>query len=462
MARTRRYRALVLAGVVVVGLLAGACSSLTEDVGPSTTSTTTTTAPAGPPDPGPGPTTLEGVSVRLRTIVAALEDDDERTRSDGTEVPELDQPVALAPRPGRNQLWVAERPGRLRIVAHETRWDSVDDVTEQGGYTLLPGPALDISDETDTEGERGLLGLAFSSDGRTLYLHHTVPGGDVTVAAYTVEDDRAFTGGTGGDPPPASSVVRVDEASRVELLRVPHGEFSNHNGGQLAIGPDGYLYVAIGDGGGSGDPGGNGQDTETLLGTILRIDPAAPDGFVPFSIPPDNPFVGGGGRPEIYLHGARNPWRFSFDQLTGDLWVADVGQNEIEEINWLPALFGAGRGANLGWSWFEGDERFRTEGTPPEDVIPPFLTYDHTDGRCSVTGGYVYRGPDAPGLDGAYVYGDYCTGEIRGLLSRRGILLDDRPLGISVEANTLVSFGQGEDGELFVVTSDGGLAEVVA
>jgi hypothetical protein len=452
----------VTAGVAAVALLGAACSSgdTSGAADTTTTSTTTTTVPA-PPDPGPGPTSLEGVGARLDTIVAPVEPDAPTRLFDGSLVPKLDQPVALAVRPGRNQLWVAERPGRLRVVSHDTSWDNTADVTEHEGYTLLPGDVLDISDLTDIEGERGLLGIAFSTDGRTVYLHHTLRNGDVVVAAYTVEDQRPYSGGTGGEPPPVETVVKVDPRSRVELLRVPHGEFSNHNGGQLVLGPDGYLYVGIGDGGGAGDPNDNAQDTSSLLGTILRIDPAAPTPDRPYTVPADNPFVFAGGAPEIYLYGVRNPWRFSFDREQGDLWIGDVGQGQVEEIDWLPKAFGAGVGANLGWKWYEGDVRFRTDGTPPEGVIDPLHTYDHQDGRCSITGGYVYRGPDAPALEGVYVYGDLCTGEIRGLLSRAGIVLDDRPLGISVDPETLVSFGEGEDGELFVITIDGGLHRVV-
>ena len=463
-ARPRRHPvALVLTILAAVAALVGACSSGADGAAPSTTTTSSTTTTTAPPDPGPGPTSLEGVTARLETVVAAGGDETPRFGIDGIEIPRLDQPVALAVRPERNQVWVAERPGRLRVLTRETSWNDRTDVTERGGYTLLPGSVLDISGMTDTEGERGLLGIAFASDGRTVYLHHTLRSGDVVVAAYTVEDERPYTGGTGGQPPPVSSVVTIDEGSRVELLRVPHEQFANHNGGQLATGPDGYLYVGIGDGGGAGDPDGRGQDPNDLLGTIVRIDPAAPGPDRPYSVPPDNPFVGSDyGAPEVYLYGVRNPWRFSFDRGTGDLWVADVGQDAVEEIDWLPALFGAGNGANLGWSWYEGDQRFRTDGTPPEGVIGPLHTYDHTEGRCSITGGYVYRGPDAPALDGVYVYGDLCTGEIRGLLSRAGLVLDDRDLGIGVEPGSLVSFGEGEDGELFVLTLDGALSRVVA
>ncbi len=307
-------------------------------------------------DPGPGPTTLQGVSVSLDPIVRPL-DHDHRRPHDRLSPTGLDSPIAMASRVGRNQLWIAERDGRVRILSIDTTWDRATGKTKHTGYTLLPGAALDISSLTTTDGERGLLGIAFSTDGRTLYVDHTATNGDIQVASYAVEDQRAFSGGDGVKPPQASTVVKVDPASRQTLLTIPHQQASNHNGGQLVLGPDGYLYVGVGDGGGAGDTAGNAQNTDTLLGKILRIDPAGAALGSPYAIPADNPFVAGGGRPEIFLYGVRNPWRFSFDSVTGDLWVADVGQGAVEEINWLPASAGAGRGANLGWNWFEGDTR---------------------------------------------------------------------------------------------------------
>jgi glucose/arabinose dehydrogenase len=471
--RHRRATARSVAAIVALTLAAAACSSAGDGAASSSTSTSTSTTSTTVLDPGPGPTTLEGVSISLEPI--ALPDALARSATPTTSIDPttgavtaggpksgLGSPTALASRVGRNQLWIAERSGVVRIVSIDTTFDKTTGRTKHTGYTVLPGNALDISSLTTTDGERGLLGLAFSTDGRTLYVDHTLANGDIVVAGYTVVDKSTFSGGPGVRTPNASELVTIDPASRVVLLTIPHSENSNHNGGQLALGPDGYLYVGVGDGGGSGDVPGNAQNTDVLLGKILRIDPAAGSVGAAYGIPVDNPFAAGGGKPEIFLTGVRNPWRFSFDKANGDLWVGDVGQNAVEEIDRLPAASGGGRGANLGWNWFEGTTRFRTDGTPPAGTVEPVKTYTHDGGRCSIIGGYVYRGTDVPKLaaaDGTYLYGDYCTGEIRGLLTRKGIALDDRQLG-SVPANTLVSFGQDDQGELYVLSSNGTLYRV--
>jgi glucose/arabinose dehydrogenase len=302
---------------------------------------------------------------------------------------------------------------------------------------LQSQPALDISDMTRAQGEQGLLGIAFSPDGSRMYIDYTDLDGDTHVVEY-----RMSGGG-------------VDESSRRELLFVEQ-PFANHNGGQLAFGPDGFLYIALGDGGGQGDPQGRAQNTSDLLGKILRIDPSQPSGGRPYGIPAGNPFATGGGAPEIWIYGMRNPWRFSFDQATDDLWVADVGQNETEEIDLLPAApEGAGRGANLGWNLREGDHEFRG-GDEPEGLVDPIFTYPNgVDGTCSITGGYVYRGRAIPQLTGAYIFGDYCAAEIHGLLARDGQVVDERSLGVSVATRSLSSFGQDLDGEVYVLSTDG-------
>ena len=211
----------------------------------------------------------------------------------------------------------------------------------------------------------------------------------------------------------------------------------------------------MGDGGGQGDPDQRGQNTNDLLGKILRIDPTQPSGDRAYGIPAGNPFATGGGAPEVWTYGLRNPWRFSFDQTTEDLWVADVGQNEIEEIDWLPAADdGAGRGANLGWSLKEGEEPFR-DGDADVDLVDPVFEYSHDGGNCSVTGGYVYRGRAIPGLVGAYLFGDYCAADIRGLLLQDGAVIDQRELGVSVASRSLSSFGQDLQGEVYVLSTDG-------
>jgi glucose/arabinose dehydrogenase len=419
-------------GLAATAGLLGAC---TNDPDPSPTpavevdppgSPSTTTAPA---DPGPGPTEIT-TTVTLEPVAS-----------------DLDAPTAMAPRPGHPEQWITEQDGTVRRLVRVAPTDPVSGQPGPVRIELDPEPVLDLGELTEDRGERGLLGIAFGSDGRHLYLHHTTREGDVVVAEYRVDD------GADGEP-------RIDPATRTVLLTIPHREFPNHNGGQLVLGPDGYLYVGVGDGGGAGDPLGNGQDPGTLLGAILRIDPDGAGADQAYAVPSTNPFVDGGGAPEVYLYGARNPWRFSFDRATGDLWVADVGQNQIEEINWLPEAEGAGNGANLGWDWFEGDRQFR-EGTPPDGLVPPLFTYGHNDGNCSVTGGYVYRGEAIPSLDGVYVYGDYCRGQVRGLLARGGVVLDEASLGADVPGRSLVSFGQGSDGELYVLSGTGEVLRLV-
>jgi glucose/arabinose dehydrogenase len=428
---------------LTLAVVAGAC---TGDEGDATGTTTTSTPPTTAPttttvDPGPSP--LEGVAVRLEGVIPFG----------------LDYPTAMVSRPGRNQLWITERPGRVRVATvNSTR--SFNGETKQTGVTLLPGAVLDLSSTTSTDGERGLLGIAFSTDGRTLFVDHTESDGDISVAAYRVDDVRPFAGP--GTPPPVASVVKVDPASRLELLNIEHKEDPSNNGGQLVLGPDGYLYIGVGDGGASGDPDGNAQDKDSLLGKILRIDPAGGGIGQVYAIPPDNPFATEGGRPEIHLLGVRNPWRFSFDRDTGALWVADEGQDAIDEIDRLTVEDAAGRGANLGWNWFQGDRAFRTDGTPPKRLVEPIHSYEHSDGRCAIVGGFVYRGAELKSdLEGIYVYGDQCTGEIRGLWSRGGVTLDDRVIGSGPGPDRLVSFAQDDQGELYTVSANGAISRIV-
>ncbi|OGR28733.1 MAG: hypothetical protein A2139_05380 [Desulfobacca sp. RBG_16_60_12] len=283
----------------------------------------------------------------------------------------------------------------------------------------------DISDRlTRARGsEEGLLGLAFSpdfaADGR-VYLYYTRGSPQPSVLSRF----RVVNG-------------RLDEASERVLLEIPQ-PFSNHNGGQLAFGPDDYLYLALGDGGSGGDPQGNGQDLGTLLGSILRLDVSGDSA----SAPPDNPFVGRpGARPEIYASGLRNPWRFSFDQATGQMWAADVGQNRWEEVDLIVA------GGNYGWNIMEGLECFQTTTCDRSGLQLPRTVYGR-EGGCSITGGYVYRGPSMPELNGWYVYGDFCSGKIWALKTADRsdpVLLTDTGLSIS-------TFGELPDGELLVIT----------
>jgi glucose/arabinose dehydrogenase len=300
---------------------------------------------------------------------------------------------------------------------------------------------LDLTDRVLVGRERGLLGLAFSPTGSRLYVHYSGrPAGHTVVDEYTMVDDVA-------DPHSRRPVFTYRQPQR------------NHNGGQLSFGPDGRLYLALGDGGGYGDqgaghaPGGNGQSLATLLGKILRLDVGGVGG-APYSVPPDNPFVNRPGRDEIWVYGLRNPWRFSFDRVTGDLWIADVGQNHVEEIDRLAP--GTAAGANLGWNVFEGNRRFR-DGAVPNHVRPVY-ELDHAGGNCSITGGYVYRGSRIPKLVGWYVFTDYCNGRLRAIhVESTGRV---RAIDLGASAERVSSFGEGNNGELYVLSQSQGIFRI--
>jgi glucose/arabinose dehydrogenase len=368
--------------------------------------------------------------VILAAIVASCSSDASRTPSEPhladarirlVPVAELEQPVAMAVRPGDRALYVAEKVGR--IVALSAGSD--------------PRVVLDLTHRVSLGGEQGLLGLAFAPSGRFLYVDFTDTSGDTHVSEFAFDDEGA------------------DLASERQVLLVEQ-PFSNHNGGALAFGPDGHLYVALGDGGSGGDPMGNAQSLSTLLGKLLRISPRPSKGE-PYSIPPDNPFAGqADARPEIWDYGLRNPWRFSFDTATGDLWIGDVGQSAWEEIDLEPA--GSPGGSNFGWDRLEGTHPF--EGTPAPGSIPPIYEYAHGDGSCAVTGGYVYRGERIPDLAGAYVFGDYCRGVLEAFVPLDGRATQARALGPRVDA--LASFGQDARGELYVLSLAGTVFQIVS
>jgi len=334
--------------------------------------------------------------------------------------------TALATRPDDPTLYVATQDGKVFAVRA---------VGE-------PITVLDLTRQVRAGGEQGLLGIVFSPDGTKLYAHYSgAAAGETVLDEYTVVNGRP------------------DPSTRRLVLTLPQPQV-NHNGGQLAFGPDGYLYLGLGDGGGAGDrgsghaPGGNGQSLNTLLGKIVRIDPR-PSGARAYTVPNDNPFVGEDARPEIYVYGLRNPWRFSFDRTTGDLWVGDVGQNEYEEVTRLPA--GAIAGANLGWNLFEGTHSYR-EG-PDAEVVMPVVELDHGDGNCSVTGGYVYRGEKIPRLRGWYLFTDYCNGTLRAArINARGKV---QQRDLDVDAANVSSFGQDNAGELYVLSQRDGVFRVV-
>ncbi|MFI8484152.1 PQQ-dependent sugar dehydrogenase [Streptomyces rubrogriseus] len=334
-----------------------------------------------------------------------------------TEVARAQNPTAGAAGP-QDTVWIAERAGTVRVL----------------GDDGLGEPVLDISDETTTDGERGLLGLAFDEQFAHLYVSYTDLEGTSTVDEFTVQDGA------------------VRENTRRTVLTQEQPE-SNHNGGAIAFGPDGHLYIALGDGGGGGDPQGNGQKLDTLLGKLLRIDPQGGD---PYAIPEDNPFAGDpDARGEIWSYGLRNPWRFSFDAASGDLLIGDVGQSDWEEIDWAPASSPGGE--NYGWSQMEGTHPFRG-GTEPANHVPPIHEYDRTGLGCSVTGGYVYRGGAIPGLAGQYVYSDYCDGTLRSLEIEDGRVTGEHDLGVN--GGEVVSFAQDGDGELYVLAIGGTVSRV--
>ncbi|HLE43849.1 MAG TPA: PQQ-dependent sugar dehydrogenase, partial [Methylomirabilota bacterium] len=323
----------------------------------------------------------------------------------------LDRPTAIAHAGnGSGRLFVALQAGRIVVF---------------DGTRVLPTPFLDITPRVGSGGERGLLGLAFHPNyivNGFFYIHYTNLAGHIVIARYRVSSNPNLAN-------PGSALV---------LLTIPHPGFSNHNGGQLQFGPDGYLYVGVGDGGGGGDPGNNAQNLGTLLGKLLRLDVNGPAPYVA----PGNPFGN-----QIWAFGLRNPWRFSFDRLTGDLFIADVGQGSREEVNFQPAR--SPGGVNYGWRRMEGSQCFNPASNCNDGTLTlPILEYDHSGGNCSITGGYRYRGARVPELSGAYVFGDFCSGRVwratpNGDGSWTTTQLLDTPHLIS-------TFGEDQAGELYL------------
>ena len=334
-------------------------------------------------------------------------------------------PTAMAARNGDDNLYVAEQAGRVRRLRHNG-----------STFELDQAPVFDLTADVKAGGEQGLLGLVFAADGQHLYVAFTNRDANQQVDELTLDGERV--------------------TGRRALLVVP--DFApNHNGGDLVLGPDGFLYYTMGDGGGEGDPHHTGQDPRDLLGDILRIDPTKPANGKPYGIPPGNPFADGRtGAPEVLHYGLRNPWRMSFDRQTNDLWIADVGQDRFEEIDFLPA--GAPAGQNFGWSALEGSHPFKG-GRAPNGAIAPIYEYDHSQGRCSVTGGYVYRGHAIPALEGQYLFGDNCDGEIHGLTRNANGSVNVGDLHLHVGG--LSSFGEDNDGELYALgVVDGSVSRI--
>lgn len=357
-----------------------------------------------------------------------------------TTVPSSPASVSALPDPA-SAVWAMVAGGFRRPVDIQSAGDGRLFVVEQHGVIRMvegsqvrPEPFLDITDRVGiSANEQGLLGLAFhpeyAANGR-FFVNYTDSRGDTVIARYQVSQDPA----------------RADPGSEAVLLRIDQ-PFANHNGGGLAFGPDGTLYIGTGDGGSAGDPQGNGQRVDTLLGKILRIDV---DGGEPYAIPADNPFAAGGGRGEIWAYGLRNPWRFSFDRLTGDLYIGDVGQNTWEEIDFQAA--DQRGGLNFGWNVREGLHEYG--GGEAVGLTDPIAEYSHNLG-CSVTGGVVVRTPSLPEWQGVYLYADYCTGTIWGLIRDAAGAWQSAVLFES--GMTISTFGQDPNGDVYVADHDGAI-----
>ncbi len=329
---------------------------------------------------------------------------------------------------GSGRIFVMSQLGKIVVFQPE------------GTTAVNPVVFLDLSDRVVVRSEQGMIGLAFDpdfSENGHIYVHYSVdPPRRGVISRFAVDAD---------DP------SRVDLTSELILFEIPQ-PFINHNGGTLAFGPDGFLYIGLGDGGGGGDPFDNAQDPTTLLGSVLRVDVRNSSADRPFEIPPDNPFASGEhGRPEVWAFGLRNPWRFSFDRATGDLWLADVGQNAWEEVNVVT------KGGNYGWGVMEAKRCYPLNdlSCDQDGLTGPIVDYTHADG-CSVIGGYVYRGDRLPKLDGTYLYGDFCSGKLLGVrYDETGVtdhvLLAETGLQLS-------SFGEDESGEVYLLDyRDGGI-----
>ncbi len=338
---------------------------------------------------------------------------------------------------GSGRLFIVEQGGTIRILK---------------GATLETTPFLDISSKVAQGDEQGLLGLAFHPNfatNRKFYVYFTNIYGNIAINEY-----RASV----GDPDVADlSVGR-------RIMTIDHPPATNHNGGMLAFDKHGYLFIGIGDGGGAGNPGNSAQNKGTLLGKILRINVNGTSGSRQYKNPVSNPFVGKAGRNEVWSYGMRNPWRFSFDRLLGDIWIADVGQYNYEEVNRKLATSKAapnGRGSNYGWRVMEGSHCFLpASGCSRKAKVLPITEYTHASGRCAVTGGYVYRGSLSPSLAGRYIFGDFCSGTIW-TVSRGAPVGTTRTL--LLQTGLLISsFGEDEDGEVYVVDLNGGVYRIAS
>jgi len=343
----------------------------------------------------------------------------------------LDTPTFLTAPPGDSRLFIVERPGRIRVM--------------QNG-SLLATPFLDISSLTTVTGERGLLSMAFhplyASNGY-FFLYYTNLAGDIVIERRQVSAGNANV---------------ADPLSALTILTIPHPTFSNHTGGLLSFGPDGYLYAGTGDGGSGGDPSGNAQNTNVLLGKLLRLDVNAGTVAQPYVIPPGNPFATAGGRPEIWAYGLRNPWRYAFDVPAQMLYIADVGQSSREEVDVRPA---GQAGNNYGWNIMEGAQCYNSASCNQAGLVLPVIDYGHDSaGGCSITGGYVYRGAALPELAGQYLYSDYCSGWLKSFSYSNGAASAVTDWGIANVGN-IISFGQDAQNELYMLSGTGKVYRIV-
>ncbi len=422
-----RFSFITTGWILVLSLVIAGCSPRAAfPTSPTASPTQPLPTPTASPSPAPQPTqavispastSVSAAPPNLQTVRIALEE----------VVLGLEMPVGLAHAgDGSRRLFVLEKRGRVRILADGK---------------LLAAPFLDLTDRVGSSAyEQGLLGIAFHPDyaqNGYVFVNYTNLNGDTVVARFSVTDDPNVA-----DPTSEVRVLWIDQPA------------SNHNGGHLVFGPDGYLYVGMGDGGGAGDRYGNGQNGQTLLAKILRLDVDE----LPYTIPSDNPFVGDPNMvDEAWAYGLRNPWRFSFDRETGDLYIADVGQNLFEEVNFQPA--GSGGGQNYGWPIMEGLYCYAAEECDPRGLTLPVAQYDHDEG-CSITGGYVYRGQDFPSLRGIYFFGDFCSGIIWGMMrDEQGRWQVTRLLDSDLMIST---FGEDEAGELYVADINGGVYRIIA
>jgi len=376
------------------------------------------------------------LALALASMVCATPKDDapnvpaEQTSNDVTLAVEqvasgLDQPVYLTAPAGDQRLFIVEQPGRIRVVENAR---------------LLDTPFLDIADKVRSGGEQGLLSVAFHPQYRSnglLFVNYTDNNGDTRIERYTVSADRNVA-----DPRSAKLILAIDQ------------RYSNHQGGLNLFGPDGMLYIGMGDGGSQGDPHGNGRNPNALLGKLLRINVDHGD---PYVIPAANPYANGGGRGEIWAIGLRNPWRFAFDRVSGLLYIADVGQDRFEEVDVVPMSIA---GVNYGWNIMEGPSCYRSPGCNQAGLQKPALSYSRENSTCSVIGGFVYRGQRIPGIQGQYFYSDYCNSWLRSFGFADGKVTDrhEWPVG---RLGSIVSFGEDSQGELYICTSSGRVYRII-